>query len=81
MLRLISKLAGVIVTSALLIGSFGAVATAQTLDRNDGIVAGDRDRGFDLGWLGLIGLAGLAGLKGREKTSTKFPSTSTARPA
>ena len=30
----------------------------------------DRDRGFDLGWLGLIGLVGLVGLKRRDNDTT-----------
>jgi MYXO-CTERM domain-containing protein len=43
---------------------------------------GNRDRGFDWGWIGLFGLIGLAGLTGRrheEPTRYRDPDDVTAR--
>jgi len=37
----------------------------------------DRDRGFDLGWLGLIGLVGLFGLRRRDRDTDTVRSTRT----
>jgi MYXO-CTERM domain-containing protein len=65
-----AKLGRAVVASALIACPLVA-ANAQTVnDDRDRPGYNDRDRNFDVGWLGLIGLFGLAGLMRRERPHT-----------
>ena len=44
-------------------GGTGSTSAPTTTSAPAAPVGGDRDRGWDWGWLGLLGLIGLAGLR------------------
>ncbi|MCD8487363.1 WGxxGxxG family protein [Oscillatoria amoena NRMC-F 0135] len=61
---------------AMLPATFSASAQTTVSPTEPGtpttVVEGDRDDGFDWGWLGLLGLIGLAGLMRKPADTTRY---------